>query len=172
MNLPNKLTVLRVLMIPIFLVCLYYTEYWAVVVFVLASLTDALDGWIARKYNLITDLGKFLDPLADKILVCAALIALSELQKIPAWIVIIIISREFAITGFRILAASSGKVIAAGTLGKIKTITQMIMTVYLLFNFNFPYSHAIGYVLMGIATFFTVISGIEYIYKNKSLLAN
>ncbi len=172
MNLPNKLSIARVLMIPLFLVCLYTTEYFGVVVYILATLTDSVDGYIARKYNQITDLGKFLDPLADKLLVCAALIALVELERVAAWVVIVIVSREFIVSGFRILAANAGTVVAAGFLGKIKTITQMIMTIYLLFNFKFAYSEIIAFVLVILSVVFTVVSGIEYIYKNISLLKN
>ena len=136
MNLPNKLTVLRAIMIPFFLVFLYIEQPWskwvALGIFIAASLTDMLDGQIARKRNLVTNFGKFMDPLADKLLVCSALIALSDMGKIPAWIIIIIISRDFIISGFRLVAAEKGVVIAAGWLGKIKTALQMVMVCFLI----------------------------------------
>ena len=136
MNLPNKLTILRAIMIPFFLVFLYMSPGWskwvALGIFIAASLTDMLDGKIARKYNLVTNFGKFMDPLADKLLVCSALIALSDLKRIPAWIVIVIIARDFIISGFRLIAAEKGIVIAAGWWGKIKTTVQMIMVGFLI----------------------------------------
>lgn len=136
MNLPNKLTILRAIMIPFFLVFLYMSPGWskwvALGIFIAASLTDMLDGKIARKYNLVTNFGKFMDPLADKLLVCSALIALSDLNRIPAWIVIVIIARDFIISGFRLIAAEKGIVIAAGWWGKIKTTVQMIMVGFLI----------------------------------------
>ena len=135
MNLPNKLTILRVAMIPLLVVVMLVplgipNQKWlAVAIFVLASLTDLADGKIARKYNLITNFGKFMDPLADKLLVCSALICLIELDRIPAWIVLVIIAREFIVSGFRLVAVEGGRVIAAGPLGKLKTVFQMIMTI-------------------------------------------
>ena len=141
MNLPNKLTILRVIMIPFFLVALLVDgipagKWVALAIFIIASFTDMLDGKIARKYNLITNFGKFMDPLADKLLVSAALIALIPLGKIPAWIVIVIISREFIISGFRLIASDNGIVIAASYWGKIKTVTQMVMIVLLIADFS------------------------------------
>ena len=140
MNLPNKLTILRAIMIPFFLVFLYMSPGWskwvALGIFIAASLTDMLDGKIARKYNLVTNFGKFMDPLADKLLVCSALIALSDLNRIPAWIVIVIIARDFIISGFRLIAAEGGLVIAASWWGKIKTTVQMVMSVFLIVNFD------------------------------------
>ena len=132
MNLPNKLTTARVIVIPFFLVFLMTnffegSNYVALAIFIIASLTDMLDGKIARKYNLVTNFGKFMDPLADKLLVCSAMIAFIELGLMPAWIVIIIIAREFIISGFRLIAAEKNVVIAAGMSGKIKTTVQMIM---------------------------------------------
>lgn len=172
MNLPNKLTVLRTVLIPVFLVFLY-TDFWgkanayiAVAVFVIASLTDLLDGKIARKYNLVTNFGKFMDPLADKLLVCSALIALVGLGKVPAWIVIIIIAREFIISGLRLVASDSGVVIAASYWGKFKTTFQMAMIIGLILNPPIPYMDVINQVLIYIALILTIISMIDYIKKN------
>ena len=172
MNLPNKLTVLRTALIPVFLVFLY-TDFWgkanayiAVAVFVIASLTDLLDGKIARKYNLVTNFGKFMDPLADKLLVCSALIALVGLGKVPAWIVIIVIAREFIISGLRLVASDSGVVIAASYWGKFKTTFQMAMIIGLILNPPIPYMDVINQVLIYIALILTIISMIDYIKKN------
>lgn len=139
MNLPNKLTILRVIMIPFFVAALLYDgganqnmRYVAAALFIIASLTDMLDGKIARKYNLVTNFGKFMDPLADKLLVCSALICLVELKELPAWMVIVIISREFIISGFRLVASDNGVVIAASYWGKFKTTFQMIAVVLLI----------------------------------------
>ena len=172
MNLPNKLTVLRTALIPVFLVFLY-TDFWgkanayiAVAVFVIASLTDLLDRKIARKYNLVTNFGKFMDPLADKLLVCSALIALVGLGKVPAWIVIIIIAREFIISGLRLVASDSGVVIAASYWGKFKTTFQMAMIIGLILNPPIPYMDVINQVLIYIALILTIISMIDYIKKN------
>ena len=137
MNLPNKLTVLRVLMIPFFVLFALVdlvpgcSHYIAVAIFIIASLTDLLDGKIARKYNLVTDFGKFMDPLADKLLVCSALICLVSMDRLPAWMVIVIISREFIISGFRLVASDNGVVIAASYWGKFKTTFQMLMIIVL-----------------------------------------
>ena len=144
MNLPNKLTIARVIMIPLFLICLYLNigcgKYIAVGIFILASLTDLLDGKIARKYNLVTNFGKFMDPLADKMLVSSAFICLVAQNKIAAWIVIVIIAREFVISGFRLVASDSGVVIAASYWGKFKTNFQMFAIILLMLNLgeNFP----------------------------------
>ena len=140
MNLPNKLTVLRVIMIPFFVVFMLtdlggvYSNYIALVIFCVASLTDMLDGKIARKYNLVTNFGKFMDPLADKLLVSSAMICLVSMGKLPAWIVIVIISREFIISGFRLVASDSGIVIAASYWGKFKTVSQMFMIIFLILD--------------------------------------
>ena len=167
MNLPNKLTIARVIMIPLFLICLYLNigcgKYIAVGIFILASLTDLLDGKIARKYNLVTNFGKFMDPLADKLLVCSALIALVDLNRIAAWIVIIIIAREFIISGFRLVASDNGVVIAASYWGKFKTAFQIIM---LVLNLNVPFMNIINTILIYISLGLTVISLIDYIAKN------
>ena len=175
MNLPNKLTMFRVVLIPVFIVVLMSgliaesaSRYIAVVIFCVASFTDYLDGHIARKYNLVTNFGKFMDPLADKLLVSAAMICMIELGMLPAWVVIIIISREFIITGFRLIAAEGGLVIAASWWGKIKTVTQMAMIILMLLGVN----NVIGTILVVLATIFTVVSGVDYIVKNISVLKN
>ena len=174
MNLPNKLTILRVLMIPFFVVFMLWditgaADKWiAALIFIVASLTDMLDGKIARKYNLVTNFGKFMDPLADKLLVGAAMICLVEMGKLPAWIVIIIISREFIITGFRLIAAEGGLVIAASWWGKIKTVTQMLMIILVMLGIN----DIIGTILIILATVFTVVSVVDYIMKNIGILKN
>ena len=174
-NLPNKLTMFRVVLIPVFIVVLMSgliaepaSRYIAVVIFCVASFTDYLDGHIARKYNLVTNFGKFMDPLADKLLVSAAMICMIELGMLPAWVVIIIISREFIITGFRLIAAEGGLVIAASWWGKIKTVTQMAMIILMLLGVN----KVIGTILVVLATIFTVVSGVDYIVKNISVLKN
>ena len=172
MNLPNKLTILRTIMIPVFLIFLYIPglgmtgDVLAAAIFVLASFTDLLDGKIARKYNLVTNFGKFMDPLADKLLVCSALIALVDLNRIPAWVVIIIIAREFIISGFRLIASDNGVVIAASYWGKFKTTFQMIMIIVLTLNLNVYYIEIISTVLIYISLALTVISLIDYIAKN------
>ena len=143
-------------------------RYVGVVIFCVASFTDYLDGHIARKYNLVTNFGKFMDPLADKLLVSSALICMIELGFLPAWIVIIIISREFIITGFRLIAAEGGLVIAASWWGKIKTVTQMLMIILVLLGVG----GIIGNILIILATVFTVISGVDYIVKNIGVLKN
>ena len=172
MNLPNKLTILRTIMIPVFLIFLYIPglcmtgDVLAAAIFVLASFTDLLDGKIARKYNLVTNFGKFMDPLADKLLVCSALIALVDLDRIPAWVVIIIIAREFIISGFRLIASDNGVVIAASYWGKFKTTFQMIMIILLILNIDYPYSNIVNMVIMYIALALTIISLLDYIIKN------
>ena len=175
MNLPNKLTMFRVILIPVFIVVLMtgliavpLNRYIGTLIFCVASFTDYLDGHIARKYNLVTNFGKFMDPLADKLLVSSALICMIEMGMLPAWIVIIIISREFIITGFRLIAAEGGLVIAASWWGKIKTVTQMIMIILLLLGVQ----GIIATILIFLATLFTVISGVDYIVKNISILRN
>lgn len=175
MNLPNKLTILRVFMIPFFLVALLVEgipagKWIALAIFVLASFTDMLDGKIARKYNLVTNFGKFMDPLADKLLVSAALIALISLGKIPAWVVIVIISREFIISGFRLIASDNGVVIAASYWGKIKTVTQMVMIVLLLADFSNSVMDILETVFIYLALALTVISLVDYLIKNKDVL--
>ena len=172
MNLPNKLTIFRVILIPFFVFFLLTDvlgangDYLALVIFIVASLTDMLDGKIARKYNLVTNFGKFMDPLADKLLVCSALIALVDLNKIAAWIVIIIIAREFIISGFRLVASDNGVVIAASYWGKFKTTFQMLMIIYLVVDLQFAYANVVGMVLVYVALALTVISLVDYIAKN------
>ena len=172
MNLPNKLTILRTILIPFFLIFIY-TDFWgkvnayiSVAIFIIASLTDLLDGKIARKYNLVTNFGKFMDPLADKLLVCSALIALVDLGKLAGWIVIVIIAREFIISGFRLVASDNGVVIAASYWGKFKTTFQMIMIILLVLDLPFKYMNIINMAVVYIALALTVISLIDYIAKN------
>jgi CDP-diacylglycerol--glycerol-3-phosphate 3-phosphatidyltransferase len=169
MNLPNKLTVLRVILIPVFLVFLMVPDIpcgkWiALGIFIAASLTDTADGMIARKYNLITNFGKFMDPLADKLLVCSALICLIELDQLPAWYVIIIIAREFIISGFRLVAADNGIVIAASWWGKFKTVFQMFTVMLLIINI--PALKMITDIFAVIALVLTIVSLIDYMAKN------
>ena len=176
MNLPNKLTLFRVILIPFFVFFLlapYFTgygNYIAVTVFIVASITDFLDGHIARKRNLVTNFGKFMDPLADKLLVCSALICLIELDRLPAWIVIIIIAREFIISGFRLIASDNGVVIAASYWGKFKTTFQMLMVIVLILDIPHPVFYWLGVILTYISLALTVISLIDYIVKNKNVL--
>lgn len=170
MNLPNKLTIFRViLVIPFVALMLNGYDLWAVAVFIIASLTDLLDGKIARKYNLITDFGKFMDPLADKLLVCAAMICLVEMGRLPAWMVIVIISREFIISGFRLVASDNGVVIAASYWGKFKTTFQMLMIIVLILNLGGVFD-MIGLVITWIALILTVVSLIDYLVKNKQVI--
>ena len=174
MNLPNKLTVLRVLMVPFFVLFMLTdlggvaNKWIALAIFVVASLTDLLDGKIARKYNLVTNFGKFMDPLADKLLVCSALICLIQLGQLPAWIVIIIISREFIISGFRLVAADNGIVIAASYWGKFKTVFQM--TAVILLIFNIPALSLLTDIVLWIAVILTVVSLADYVAKNIRVL--
>lgn len=175
MNLPNKLTILRVIMIPFFVLALLYNggenqtlRYVAAAIFIIASLTDMLDGKIARKYNLVTNFGKFMDPLADKLLVCSALICLVELKELPAWMVIVIISREFIISGFRLVASDNGVVIAASYWGKFKTTFQMIAVVLLIVGI--PSLSMVTTAVVWIALILTVISLVDYIAKNVNVL--
>lgn len=175
MNLPNKLTILRVLMIPFFVLFALvdlipgYSKYIAVALFVTASLTDLLDGKIARKYNMVTNFGKFMDPLADKLLVCAALICLVSTDRLPAWMVIVIISREFIISGFRLVASDNGVVIAASYWGKFKTTFQMLMIIVLLLDFGGAFD-LLGQLLVWISLALTIISLVDYLIKNKHVI--
>ena len=175
MNLPNKLTIARVIMIPFFLVFLMTdffeaARYVALAIFIIASLTDMLDGKIARKYNLVTNSGKFMDPLADKLLVCSAMIAFTGMGIMPAWIVIIIIAREFIISGFRLIAAEKNVVIAAGMSGKIKTTVQMIMCCLLIARLPFNFMRYVEQVFIYAALVLTVYSLIVYLVQNKDVL--
>ncbi len=172
MNLPNKLTMLRVFLIPFFVFFLLtnYADPWsdwiALGIFIIASLTDLLDGKIARKYNLITNFGKFMDPLADKLLVCSALICLLDIGRIPCPVVLIIIAREFVISGFRLVASDKGRVLAASYWGKFKTTFQMIMVCMMIINLDHPYFRIATQVIMWIALALTIISLADYLIKN------
>lgn len=188
MNLPNKITLSRILLIPIFIIVLSVPFAWgnwsmagetypvthlvAAIIFLIASATDWLDGYIARKYNLITNMGKFLDPLADKLLVSAAFILLVELDLVAAWIVILIVSREFAVTGLRLVAAGEGIVLAASSMGKLKTASQLIaIGLLLLHNFPFAYINIpMDTIIVYIALILTVWSGVDYFIKNWHVL--
>ncbi|MDO4617155.1 MAG: CDP-diacylglycerol--glycerol-3-phosphate 3-phosphatidyltransferase [Lachnospiraceae bacterium] len=181
MNLPNKLTCVRMAMIPFFVIFMMVPipgldymvcRYIALAIFIIASLTDMLDGKIARKYNLVTDFGKFMDPLADKLLVCTAMICLIDSGDLPAWVVIIIIAREFIISGFRLVASDNGIVIAASWWGKIKTVTQMVMIIFLMLKLPGQPAYIIGQILIYAAMILTVISLCDYLMKNKGVLAN
>ena len=177
MNLPNKLTMLRVILIPVFLVVLLsgwvpapWNRYVAVGIFIIASITDTLDGYIARSRNLVTNFGKFMDPLADKLLVSAAMISMIALGDLSAVVVILIISREFIITGFRTIAVEKGIVLAASWWGKLKTIVQMVMVIVLLLDIPNPFMELLGTILVWLAVILTVISGVDYIAKNLDVL--
>ena len=173
MNLPNKLTIFRVILIPFFIIALPVPgipagNWIALAIFIVASLTDLLDGKIARKYNLVTNFGKFMDPLADKLLVCSALICLVELSRIPSWMVVIIIAREFTISGFRLIAADNGVVIAASYWGKFKTTFQMIAVCLMIANI--PVLSLLTTVITWIAVILTVVSLVDYLVKNKDVM--
>ena len=176
MNLPNKLTIFRVILIPFFVVFLLLDpsnqtyRYIADAIFIIASLTDLADGKIARKYNLVTNFGKFMDPLADKLLVSAAMICLIATGQLAAWIVIVIISREFIISGFRLIASDIGIVIAASYWGKFKTVFQMLMIIVLIANIQMPFFTVLGTILIYVALVLTIVSLIDYIVKNKDVL--
>ena len=175
MNLPNKLTLLRVIMIPFFVWFILTdslgdaSRYAALAIFIVASLTDLLDGKIARKYNLVTNFGKFMDPLADKLLVCSALICLIQTGQLPAWYVIVIISREFIISGFRLIASDNGIVIAASYWGKFKTTSQMILIGLLILNI--PALSLVTQIFYWAALILTVVSLADYIRKNFQVLS-
>ncbi len=191
MNLPNKITLSRIALIPIIVILLSVRELEiipianakliiniaAAVIFAIASLTDGIDGYIARKYNMVTDLGKFLDPIADKLLVAAAMICLVELQEFPAWMAIVIIAREFIVTGLRIVAIGQGIVMAAEMTGKIKTVVQIIAVLIVLFFGNNGwldpfFGYSLGWWAMLIAALFTIYSGYVYLAKNWKLVVN
>ncbi len=176
MNLPNKITLFRVFMIPIFLVFMLvpgitYGRYIAAGIFIIAAISDFLDGYIARKNHLVTNFGKFMDPLADKLLVSSALICFVELKQIYSWIVIIIIAREFIISGFRLIASDKGVVIAASWWGKVKTNVQMIMSIMLIINLDYTVINVLEQVAIYLALALTVISLVDYMVKNKSVLS-
>ena len=182
MNLPNKLTIFRVILIVPFIILLlggqagwfgdntFVTDMIALAIFIIASLTDLIDGKIARKYNLITDFGKFMDPLADKLLVCSAMIALIEMNRIPSWVVIIIIAREFIISGFRLIAAENGIVIAANYWGKFKTVSQMIMIILLMLDFGGVFA-VLTQIFIWLSVALTIISLLTYIMQNRKVLS-
>ena len=180
MNLPNKLTVLRVIMVPFFVFFMLTdvggaaNKWIALVLFIVASLTDMLDGKSARKYNLVTNFGKFMDPLADKLLVCSALICFAADPEcvMPAWAVIVIIAREFIISGFRLIAVEKGVVIAANYWGKVKTVVQMVMSIVLILDFSFSGAELLEWILIWAAVVLTVISLLDYIYKNRAVLSD
>ncbi len=166
---------LRVIMIPFFVAAMLmdripYHNYIAVAIFIIASLTDTLDGYLARKYNLISNFGKFMDPLADKLLVSAALICFVALGSMPAWIVIVIISREFIISGFRLVASDAGMVIAASWWGKCKTVAQMVMSVFLIVNFSGTAIDLLEQILIYLSLFLTVVSLADYLVKNWKVM--
>lgn len=176
MNLPNKLTIFRIILIPFF--CVFtlinitgeYDKWIALAIFIIASLTDLADGKIARKYNLVTNFGKFMDPLADKLLVCTALICLMDIDLLPSWVVIIIICREFIISGFRLVASDNNIVIAAGIWGKLKTTFQMFTVIALLIHIEHPVYQVIEQILIWISVALTIISLLDYLIKNKEVL--
>ena len=183
MNLANKLTLLRVILIPFFIVCFYipnlvvntisvnnylipYANLLGLVIFLLAAITDFIDGYIARKYNMITDFGKFMDPLADKLLVVSAMLWFVEAGQMPAWTVLIVVAREFAVTGLRLVAVDNGRVIAAGWSGKVKTATTMVCICLMLL----PIPAALNAVCVALIVATTVYSGAEYFIKNRDVL--
>ena len=176
MNVPNRLTRLRRIMVPFFVLFMLVpiggpaNKWIALAIFVVASLTDTLDGYIARRDHLITDFGKFMDPLADKLLVCSALICFVELGDLPAWMVIVIIAREFIISGFRLVASDNGIVIAASKTGKLKTISQMVMVVLVIADLGGIFD-VLKQIFIWLALILTVVSLIEYIAKNKNVLS-
>ena len=174
MNLPNKLTVARFIAVPIFIVVFmlgYY--YMSAIIFIAASFTDYLDGKIARKYNLVTNFGKIMDPLADKILVISALVCLVDSGQVAAWMLIVILAREFTVTGLRTVAAAQGIVIAAGMTGKIKTVLQMIAVPLLIIQ-NWPFSLVgvpMADIILWASVIMTIVSGTEYVYKNRQVFS-
>ena len=177
-NLPNKLTVMRAVMVPFFVAALlwkdgtvYGLRLLALALFCVASFTDYLDGHIARKYNLVTNFGKFMDPLADKLLVCSALICMVQLKQLPAWIVLIIIARECIISGFRLVASDQGIVIAASMWGKSKTVSQMICIILLILNFTEGPLFLLTKIMIVVMTVLTVVSLIDYLAKNRKVLS-
>lgn len=171
MNTANKLTILRVVMIPAFLLVLYldvpWANYWALAIFAAASITDTLDGYIARHYNQITDFGKFMDPLADKCLVTAAMLWFVEVGQMPAWALLLVIVREFGVSGLRMVAADKGRVIAAGWSGKVKTAATMVCIILMLL----PLPEIVNQICTAVIVLTTIYSGVEYFMKNADILA-
>ena len=177
LNLPNQITLLRIILIPIFMAFLLLDPqgtgvYIAVAIFIIAAITDAVDGYLARKRGLVTNFGKFADPLADKLLIAAALVALVDLQQITAWPVIIILAREFAITGLRVLAAAQGTVIAASNLGKYKTNSQIFAVIFLMLSIATSIPEVIGQILLWISVGLTVLSGADYIINSREVITD
>ena len=175
MNLPNKITIFRACMIPVFLLFylwdgIPYHNVIALAVFIIACLSDALDGHLARKYQLVTNFGKFMDPLADKLLVCTALLCFLDAGTIPLLVVVTIIAREFIISGFRLVASDAGVVVAASYWGKFKTATQMIMCVLLILHLNYTWYNLLENIFIWVSFALTVISLLDYLVKNKSVL--
>lgn len=171
MNTANKLTILRVFMIPVFLLVLYLdvpnADYWALAIFVIASLTDTLDGYIARHYNQTTDFGKFMDPLADKCLVTAAMLWFVEIGQMPAWALLVVIIREFGVSGLRMVAADKGRVIAAGWSGKVKTASTMVCIVLMFL----PIPAELNLACVAVIVLTTIYSGVEYFVKNRDVIS-
>ena len=171
MNTANKLTILRVVMIPAFLLVLYldvpYANYWALAIFAAASVTDTLDGYIARHYNQITDFGKFMDPLADKCLVTAAMLWFVEVGQMPGWALLVVIIREFGVSGLRMVAVDKGRVIAAGWSGKVKTAATMVCIILMLL----PLPEIVNQIGTAVIVLTTIYSGVEYFMKNADVLA-
>ncbi|EOS66856.1 CDP-diacylglycerol--glycerol-3-phosphate 3-phosphatidyltransferase [Oscillibacter sp. 1-3] len=192
MNLPNKLTLMRIILTPVFMAVLYWgfpgADYAALAIFIIASLTDLLDGKIARKYNLVTDFGKFADPLADKILVTAAMLWFVEVGRMPAWALLVVLLREFAVSGLRMIASDKGRVIAAGWSGKVKTAATMVCVVVMLllgpalaayrsgaYLTAVPWDRYISRadtVCVWVIVLTTLYSGVEYFVKNKDVIAS
>ena len=177
MNLPNKITMLRIILIPFFVFFMLtdlvsYSKYIAAGIFIVASLTDTLDGYLARKYQLVSNFGKFMDPLADKLLVCSALICFVAIpgNPMPAWGVIVIVSRDFIISGFRLVASDAGVVIAASWWGKVKTVVQMVMSILLILDFGGNVMDTLEYVFIYGAIILTVVSLVDYLWKNWKIL--
>ena len=177
MNLPNQITLIRVILVPVFVVIMLidgipYNDIIACMIFCVACASDFVDGYLARKWNLVTNFGKFADPLADKLLVSAALICLVELDRLPSWVVIIIISREFIISGLRLIAVDNGVVIAANYWGKVKTVVQMFMCIFLIVNFDNKFFNIAEQILILASVALTVISLVEYMYANRKVLSD
>ena len=175
MNTPNKLTLLRIIMIPFFVVFMLvdfgpWSKWAALAIFVVASLTDTLDGYLARRDHLVTNFGKFMDPLADKLLVCSAMICMIELGRLPSWVVIVIIGREFVISGFRLIASDNGVVIAANYWGKNKTVCQMVMIIVLIADLGGGFV-ILEQILIYASLLLTVISLVTYLWQNRSVLS-
>ena len=171
MNIPNSLTLLRIVLIPIFVIVLVvripYGDLLAAAIFIVAALTDSLDGYLARKYKQVTKLGIILDPIADKLLITAALISLVELARIPGWIAIVILGREFAVSGLRAVKAEEGVIIPASKLGKLKTVSQILAVILIILEYVFPPFKGVGQWAMYIAVVITIVSGVDYFFKFK-----